>query len=73
MLDLDVRAAIQAHWNLGACGEVPGDKQAVVYFDAVVRNSRQRRPWAHNYFGGYRTGWYVTYQGLKTCTGYPFR
>lgn len=50
MLNLDARAGAQKQWNSRACGELPGDKQSVAYFDAVARDRYEQQPWMHDYF-----------------------
>ncbi|MCM3563621.1 class I SAM-dependent methyltransferase [Hydrogenophaga intermedia] len=50
MLDEEARRGAQKQWNARACGELPGDKQSVAYFDAVARDRYQQQPWMHEYF-----------------------
>jgi ubiquinone/menaquinone biosynthesis C-methylase UbiE len=50
MLNYDARAGAQKQWNARACGELPGDKQSVGYFDAVARDRYAQQPWMHDYF-----------------------
>lgn len=50
MLDLDARTGAQKQWNARACGELPGDKQSVAYFDAVARDRYRQQSWMHDYF-----------------------
>ena len=46
----DARIEAQKQWNARACGELPGDKQSVDYFDAVARDRYHHQPWMHDYF-----------------------
>lgn len=46
----DARIEAQKQWNARACGELPGDKQSVDYFDAVARDRYRQQPWMHDYF-----------------------
>ncbi|MFP8835076.1 class I SAM-dependent methyltransferase [Hydrogenophaga sp. XSHU_21] len=50
MLDNNARLGAQKQWNARACGELPGDKQSVEYFDAVARDRYRQQPWMHDYF-----------------------
>lgn len=50
MLDVEARRGAQKQWNARACGELPGDKQSVAYFDAVARDRYEQQPWMHEYF-----------------------
>jgi ubiquinone/menaquinone biosynthesis C-methylase UbiE len=50
MLDLNARAGAQKQWNTLACGELPGNKQTIEYFDAVARDRYHQQPWMHEYF-----------------------
>lgn len=50
MINVEARAAAQLQWNARACGELPGDKQSVAYFDAVARDRYAQQPWMHDYF-----------------------
>lgn len=44
------RLEAQKQWNSRACGELPGDKQSVDYFDAVAQDRYRQQPWMHDYF-----------------------
>lgn len=46
----NARVEAQKQWNARACGELPGDKQSVDYFDAVARDRYRQQPWMHDYF-----------------------
>jgi ubiquinone/menaquinone biosynthesis C-methylase UbiE len=46
----DARIEAQKQWNAHACGELPGDKQSVDYFDVVARDRYQQQPGMHDYF-----------------------
>lgn len=50
MLDSNARLGAQKQWNARACGELPGDKQSIDYFDAVARDRYRQQPWMHEYF-----------------------
>ncbi|WP_288251989.1 class I SAM-dependent methyltransferase [uncultured Hydrogenophaga sp.] len=50
MVEMDARFHAQRQWNATACGEVPGEKQSVDYFDSVARNRFEQQPWMHDYF-----------------------
>lgn len=50
MLDRDARVNAQKQWNARACGELPGDKQSLNYFDAVACDRYAQQPWMHEYF-----------------------
>lgn len=49
-MDNHARIEAQKQWNARACGELPGDKQSVDYFDAVARDRYLQQPWMHDYF-----------------------
>ena len=49
-MDNHARIEAQKQWNARACGELPGDKQSVDYFDAVARDRYEQQPWMHDYF-----------------------
>lgn len=49
-MDSDARIEAQKQWNARACGELPGDKQSIDYFNAVARDRYQQSEWVHNYF-----------------------
>ncbi len=49
-MDNHARIEAQKQWNARACGELPGDKQSVDYFDAVARDRYKQQPWMHDYF-----------------------
>jgi ubiquinone/menaquinone biosynthesis C-methylase UbiE len=49
-MDSEARIEAQKQWNARACGELPGDKQFVDYFDAVARDRYRQQPWMHDYF-----------------------
>jgi len=53
-MDNHARIEAQKQWNARACGELPGDKQSVEYFDAVACDRYQQQPWMHDYFNYYR-------------------
>ncbi len=46
----NARVEAQKQWNARACGELPGDKQSVDYFDAVARDRYRQQSWMHDYF-----------------------
>lgn len=46
----NARIEAQKQWDARACGELPGDKQSVDYFDAVARDRYQQQPWMHDCF-----------------------
>lgn len=49
-LNIDARLGAQKQWNARACGELPGEKQSVPYFDAVAADRYRQQPWMHDYF-----------------------
>lgn len=50
MIDSTARVHAQTQWNERACGEIPGDKNNVEYFDAVAAERYRQQPWMHEYF-----------------------
>lgn len=46
----NARMEAQKQWNARACGELPGDKQCVAYFNSVAQDRYQQQPWMHDYF-----------------------
>ena len=50
---MDDAARIEARkqWNARACGELPGDKVSIDYFDAVEQDRHRQQPWMYDYFG----------------------
>jgi ubiquinone/menaquinone biosynthesis C-methylase UbiE len=49
-MEKSARLEAQKQWNARACGELPGDKQSLAYFEAVARDRYIQQPWMHNYF-----------------------
>lgn len=49
-MEAAARIEAQKQWNARACGELPGDKQTLEYFDAVARDRYQQQPWMEDYF-----------------------
>jgi ubiquinone/menaquinone biosynthesis C-methylase UbiE len=49
-MEISARSEAQKQWNSRACGELPGDKQSVSYFDTVALERYRQQPWMHNYF-----------------------
>lgn len=49
-MENNARIEAQKQWNAQACGELPGDKQSIDYFDAVARDRYRQQPWMHDYF-----------------------
>ena len=45
------RAEATRQWNRLACGELPGDKSTLEYFDRVAAERYRQQPWQHGYFG----------------------
>lgn len=65
----DARVEAQKQWNARACGELPGDKQSIDYFDAVARDRYLQQPWMHDYFRYERfTGKHVLEIGIGQGT-----
>jgi SAM-dependent methyltransferase len=50
-IEASARQAAQDQWNRIACGELPGDKTTIDYFDAVTADRYRQQPWMHAYFG----------------------
>lgn len=50
MVEMDARLHAQRQWNTTACGELPGEKQSLEYFDSVARSRFEQQPWMHDYF-----------------------
>ena len=44
------RIEAKKQWNAKACGELPGFKDSVEYFDSVAKDRYNQQPWVHNYF-----------------------
>lgn len=50
MTDTLARAQAQKQWNTTACGELPGDKRSLSYFESVERDRYAQQDWMHEYF-----------------------
>lgn len=50
MIDASARKEAQKQWNALACGELPGDKTAVGYYDAVEADRFAQQAWTRDYF-----------------------
>ena len=50
-MDDSARIEAQKQWNARACGELPGDKGSIDYFDAMEQDRHRQQPWMYDYFG----------------------
>jgi ubiquinone/menaquinone biosynthesis C-methylase UbiE len=50
VIDRQARIGATRQWNALACGELPGDKSTIEYFDRVAEDRYRQQPWQHRYF-----------------------
>lgn len=50
MTNILARTHAQKQWNAIACGELPGDKGSLAYYESVERDRYAQQGWMHEYF-----------------------